>query len=190
MLKAENVIAIDPGAHGVGLSVIVARELALVRYVKGGAFNAKKEYASGMSHISALSARVWETLDFENRMDNRFKSLLDKGTVLVLEWPQVYVPRRSNPYQVVGEAASLLWLAAVNGAIAANWAGNVYMVHPHDWKKNVPTEKVLPKRIMQELSETEKEVLIEGLQLCPKNLQHNIWDAVGIDLFGAGRGVC
>ena len=183
-ISPKHIVAVDPGAHGAGLSILKDRRLINAQYVRGAKFNAKKEYQTALQYIDFLGERITEEINH----------ILDSDPwprLLIVEWPQVYMSRGKNPYKAVGEAASLLWLAALAGAIAAYWTrwsgGSVCSVHPHDWKGNMPTETVLTRRIYEELSREELAVLQEGLDNCPASLQHNIWDAVGIGLDGAGR---
>jgi len=99
------------------------------------------------------------------------------GQVFV-EVPQQYpsspVPRKS-----------LEQLTLVAGAIThALSASDVSRIYPRQWKGQVP-KPVMLRRIQSHLTDPEK-TLVEDLSL-PTSTAHNVWDAVGICLWAAGR---
>ncbi len=103
-------------------------------------------------------------------------NLLGHATVVV-ERPQVDGRTRKIKLQDV--------LDLSYAAGAAGGAGAV-KVFPRDWKGNVP-KKVMARRIDRSLDPAERRVLAACLVDVPKDLQHNVWDAVGIGLWHLGR---
>ncbi len=97
---------------------------------------------------------------------------------LWLEDQQIY--RNSNV-----DAHSLLAVSRVVGALAFHVpADQVELVRPAAWKGQVPKD-VCNRRTHARLTPAEK-VLLE-LAKCPKSLEHNLMDAIGIGLWAVKR---
>jgi len=97
---------------------------------------------------------------------------------LVIEDPRVYPITNVDPN-------NLMTLAKAVGAIVANVkALHTKLVTPSRWKKSVP-KKIHQKRILRAMSQSETQLLENCL--CPKSLQHNVVDAIGIGLWELRR---
>lgn len=99
-------------------------------------------------------------------------------TKVVIECPRIYPQARQK-----GDQNDLINLARVVGQLE-RWAEcPVQIVYPRDWKGTVDPD-VMIDRIKKRLTN------IEGLQVRlpkAKSKHHNVWDAVGINLWATGR---
>ena len=59
-------------------------------------------------------------------------------------------------------------------------------VSPAAWKGQVP-KKIHHPRILRSLSEVEREIVLDVLDLLPASTRHNVLDAVGIGLWALKR---
>lgn len=102
--------------------------------------------------------------------------------------PVVYVERMQFSMSRKGRVKDLLDLAFIGGVVAASVGPSaVHPVTALQWKGAVPKD-IQRKRDSARLTPDEMRVLQWGLESMPKGLQHNVWDAVGIGLYGLGRG--
>ncbi len=106
-------------------------------------------------------------------------SELDKENLkLIIEDPRIYPVTNVRPNDLMKLANSV-------GAIVAKVnAKFTKLVTPSRWKKSIP-KTIHQKRILRCLSPEEKQILDNCL--CPKSLQHNVVDAIGIGLWHVGR---
>ncbi len=94
---------------------------------------------------------------------------------IAIEVPQVY---RMSP----GDPNDLIALASVVGAITHSFDAPVSMYLPAAWKKQAKKE-VVKRWIEKALSPEE----LARIEMKPKSLAHNVFDAVGIGLHHFGR---
>jgi hypothetical protein len=98
----------------------------------------------------------------------------------VVEVPQVY-PQHPVPPQ------DLVTLSFTAGRFVGQVMGEVWIVHPHEWKGNLPKE-VCANRVRSKLSSKELLVLVKCEGTVPVKQMHNVLDAIGIGLFFLKRG--
>lgn len=97
--------------------------------------------------------------------------------IFVIEKPMIYAPKHWK-----GDPNDLIDLAIVVGEIKGYYEGHEYevnLVEPWEWKGQTPKE-VTKNQIDKELEMDEMKVLKQALMKHPKNLRHNIYDAVGL----------
>lgn len=101
---------------------------------------------------------------------------------LTIEQPQVYVGRKNK-----GDANDLIRLANVVGACAAGGVGaRVRLITPNRWKGQMP--KPVHHRLMRsKLNVSEKALLAKLVSDVPEGKRHNVFDAVCLALWAAGR---
>ena len=97
---------------------------------------------------------------------------------IVIERPQVYIPRLMK-----GDPNDLINLAMVVGALLATLHGPGETVLPASWKGQVPKD-IMVNRIKKRLAPEE---LARAMLPKTKDLQHNVFDAIGIGLWAVGR---
>lgn len=109
-------------------------------------------------------------------LSNKFSDLTGNVDIVVIEKPQVYSPKHWK-----GDPNDLINVAIAAGECGGSF-GHGYDVHyvlPATWKGQTPKE-VTKNQINKELDMDEMKVLKQALMKHPKNLRHNIYDAVGI----------
>lgn len=105
----------------------------------------------------------------------------DEDPTVYVEIPQVY-PGSALEH---GKTEDLLMLATSGGpGLMLSPYSN--MVRPRQWKGQLPKE-VCGRRIVSTLSPEELETVAESMAEVAPSLQHNVWDAIGIGLWGCGR---
>lgn len=181
-----NLLAVDPGQRGCGVAIFsdeeskrpcrcrsnlacdcpdhptLVRAAYVLNYVDSG--NGAESWA-GM----ARAVRAWL-----NRHTGCHR--------LIIECPQVY----PGPQQKGGTKGQndLIALAAVAGTIVGELREipSVSRVLPREWKGTLDADE-MTKRVRGRLSPTE----LARCEPCPKSLEHNLLDAVGIGLHAVGR---
>lgn len=163
-MAAENlVVGIDPGLRGCGVAILINRTVVAAKYVK----NECREERGPKAWVSMASA-------VSSFVDAHLAH--NKGPLaLVQEVMKVYPKQK-------GDAADLLELNGVNGAIAALVPANTYQAYfARDWKGQVPKE-IHNSRIEAKL-QTAEAAVIDSIQ----SLRHNVLDAIGIGFYYVGR---
>lgn len=114
-------------------------------------------------------------------MAGRFRNFLSCNAVI--EKPRIYPQVKQRK----GDLNDLVDLAMVAGAVAAG-VDEPYFVrtlYPHEWKGNMPKEK-MTALIRSRLSDSESNLVALEERACGR-LIHNVLDAVGIGLYVSGR---
>lgn len=161
-LKAGTIGCIDPGVRGCGYAEFFDSTLEFCRYVRGK--------VEGNGYVVARD------------MAMEFEYFVYANTVCI-EKPRVYPQVRQRK----GDQNDLIDLAMVAGAIAGSVAKGSKLItyYPHEWKGNMPKEK-MTKHILSLLSPAERALVDKEQEKCGA-LIHNVIDAVGIGLFRLGR---
>ncbi len=156
-------IAIDPSISELGLAVFESFEITRVKRIKGPKTAGDQEANRLRLLLGHLQHELWSIMTLGTRYG---------GWDLVIEWPEVYAARKTDPND-------LLLLAGVVGAIIGqfDWR-TVYSYRPKEWKGQVPKE-IHNDRVMKKLPEK----IITELDRIPKTYRHNVVDACGLALF-------
>lgn len=156
-------ISMDPGIRGCGVSIWIGDKVAAATYVKN-----TQTSGNGPRECATMAAAVHRWIDKD----------FDKPTMLILEWPQIYVSRiREGKMQE--DPNDLLSLCGVDAALSGLFL-DVPVTHylPNFWKGNMDGD-VMVERIKGRLHPDEK----DRVELpSAKGLGHNVWDAIGIGL--------
>jgi hypothetical protein len=155
------VIALDPGVKAAGVAVFIDGELDFAWLAQGKSWQ-----------DTAYDA-------FQGLYRSKCRDPHQYTTKVVIERPQVYQQRKLK-----GDPNDLVSVALMAGAFCG-YAGSsalrpeIVSVFPRYWKGQVDPD-VMIERIKGKLSKEET-----GRVELPrkKNLQHNVWDAVGIGLW-------
>jgi hypothetical protein len=165
-------LAIDPGLRQCGVSIFEGTSLH-------GAWLARSRV------LKDRGPKAWFAM-----AEKVFESWLQRAPArgylvhsLVVEVPQVYWRARRRGKAGGGNAADLIELAGVVGAISS-LAPVLNRVHflPRKWKGQVP-KKVHNARVMKRLSSAEQGFI----EPTPASLLNNVIDSVGLGLFHLGR---
>lgn len=169
MNKQHMIIAIDPGSKGCGVAVLVNGELQKAYYYK-----AREDFiwVEGTDQLGDLSS-----------------------VVVFLEKPQVYKKRGIGSSALKGDPNDLVTISVEGGLLAGRFLEQARTSNfgapprcsletfvPATWKKQLPKE-VMQERLKKILTETE----LKRIEKTTAPLMHNVWDAVGIGLWGAKR---
>lgn len=156
----STLIAVDPGTRFTSVAVFEDRRLARVNAFK--------------SELPSLPDRI-------NNMVTSCADWLDRwpDTVLV-EVPRVYPDQHKKV-----DPEDLISLSLVAGAFLV-LGDKSKMVRPSEWKGQMPKE-VCQRRIEKILTLEELRISQWVVGQFPPDLQHNLWDAIGIGLYGVGR---
>ena len=163
-MKNENfVIGVDPGLRGCGVGLVLGGIVVGAAYVKN-------------SNTSGRGPSAWVKMAEEvSRFVNQQGVFTGGTTALVQEVMKVY-PRQK------GDAADLLELNGVNGAIAASLKCDTHIGYfAREWKGQVPKD-IHNARIELKLTPEEKARIVST-----PSLRHNVLDAIGIAFYYIGR---
>lgn len=97
-------------------------------------------------------------------------------TQIVIEIPQVYKTGKSDPRDLIRLA-----YAAGRSTVLAPHA-EVRLVHPRAWKGNTK-KHITEQRVLAELTPVE----LSSIQMPPRSLANNVFDAIGLGLKMVGR---
>jgi hypothetical protein len=156
-----RILTIDPGLAGCGVAASNEKQIERALYV------------------------ACEATAFEERLDEMPARLLEgfggSFDLLLIEFPQTYGGRASR-----GDTNDLLRLCGMASVLfrhGAQFAAKRNFVAPSAWKSNVDSD-ICVQRAQMRLSPNEtKRVALPSA----KSLQHNVWDAVGINLWACRR---
>ena len=158
----ELVIAIDPGVHGCGVAFLVNGQLKHARYIRP-------------EDLGAMAGAWW---------------LGVTEVSFILEKPQVYKARlmKGDPNDLIDVAVSGGEMLGRLYAFAIQHVGPpsriiIEKIVPAVWKKQLPKE-VVQERLKERLTPHELTTMQKPK---PASLMHNVWDAVGIGLWGVKR---
>jgi hypothetical protein len=96
-------------------------------------------------------------------------------TRVIIERPRIYTKMKGDP-------ADILNLLEVGATFQGMLGRPVEWVEPHAWKGNIDPD-AMTERIHGRLLPAE----LKRIDPCPKSLEHNILDAIGIGLATLGR---
>jgi hypothetical protein len=114
-------------------------------------------------------------------------------THTIAELPEVYRPKHSkgNPNDLIPLAVECGILGGLAYAFGVQ-TKNQCLVLPKKWKGQLP-KRVTKKRFQNQMNRTERAVTEAASRLIPgpttgkNSLHHNMWDALGIGLYGIGK---
>ena len=100
--------------------------------------------------------------------------------------PDVLVLEQMTPRDIPN-AADLIAVSHT-GAYVAGALRPVVLLYPtaQEWKGSVP-KRIHHPRLAAKLTPAERAVVAEAAVRVPASLLHNVWDAVGLGLWGLGR---
>ena len=156
-------IAIDPSISELGLAVFENFEITKIKRITGP----KTVGAQEARRLKLLLGKLQQELFALTRL-----GLQHGGWDLVIEWPEVYSSRKTDPND-------LLLLAGVVGMIVGgfDWR-RVYSYRPKEWKGQVP-KAIHNERTMKQMSDK----ILTELRHIPGSYRHNVVDACGLALF-------
>jgi len=114
-------------------------------------------------------------------------------TEAVMQMPKISVSNLAIEDQQIYrtsqiDAHALLAVARVVGAVIAYYSFCPHrLVKPSKWKGQLP-KNICGARTLSKLSSEEKALI--GKAGCPRYLEHNLLDAIGIGLWATGRRSC
>lgn len=163
-------VAIDPGKHGCGVAEFIGTELVKACYLKNG------------------DGEGWFLRPGGTAAGADFDSDLVNAVAFILEKPQIYRTRKMK-----GDQNDLVDISVAGGFLlgqlhvqATGIVGSdrvtVEKITPSVWKKQLKKE-IAHERINKKLTAQEK----SAFNKTEESLMHNVWDAVGIGLWGVGR---
>jgi len=164
-LGRELVIAIDPGVHGCGVAFLINGKLKAAYYVPTNTESLIRDDMIDLHEVKATEA------------------------CFILEKPQIYKTRLLK-----GDPNDLIDVAVAGGEMLGRlydivvWHVSreritVEKIVPAVWKKQLPKE-VVQERVKPKLTPQELACVVKPK---PASLMHNVWDAVGIGLWGVKR---
>jgi len=158
-----RLLAVDPGIRGSGVAFFLDGVLQKARYIKSPMIAGNRAIeAAGMA-------------------EQIFDLYRDDVDILALEWPQVYTQGKLK-----GDPADLLPLAAIGASLVCLYKpSTVFSYLPEQWKGQLPKGEVYEARLKAHLQISELTTI--DTESCPKSLQHNVLDAIGIGLHCLGR---
>lgn len=123
--------------------------------------------------VDAYMLRASDLCDMINQVVDVFRTW-PPDVLAVVEWPRIYPRTKQNPND-------LRALCAVAGAVCTQ--AKCKLVEPRAWKgtlkKTTHHERLASQLTPDEISK----ILSSG----PRHLHHNVWDAVGLALYGFDR---
>lgn len=110
--------------------------------------------------------------------------LADEEITVVTERMQVY---KFSPVRNADLTDLLLMSGYMAGRVHASYPLLTWLKpEPREWKGNTP-KKIHHRRVMKKLSLQEQAAASVALENVPESLQHNVWDAIGLGLWGMKR---
>lgn len=165
-------IAIDPGVQHCGVAVIRGGEGRTLKWAGLVRHERQAEHSLAWARRLADSVRL--------AVRTRFAIGTPSLWRLVVEVPRIYPAARQK-----GDQNDLIAVAGVAYACAGAFGfipfENVQQVYPRDWKGTIDADTTIARV---------KERLGAGDAVpdeCPKSLEHNVYDAIGIGLWSVGR---
>jgi hypothetical protein len=176
-MKADYILAIDPGLHGCGATFGIRGTIKRAAYVRGNPDT--KASIPDLWYEMAAAVLAWD-------QDNNFEHQKSLSTELVIECPQVYKASHQRGGKEKTDPQDIVNLAGCVGAIVALLTGyyspRIYL--PREWKGQVPKE-ICHARAIKAL--TPDELVIVNAGCTPKSLAHNVLDSVAMYLKHSGR---
>jgi len=159
--------SVDPGIRGCGVALFLDDNLSRAAYIKN-----HLEKGNGPREAAQMALAVQDWVFDQN------VPLVER---LVVEWPKVYQGSKQK-----GDPADLLPLAAIDACLCLLFPRAHHVIYtPQEWKGTVDGD-VMTERIKARLTASETAELTANLK-CPKHLQHNVYDGIGLGLFALGR---
>lgn len=160
----DSVLAFDPGVQNVAMCLLKAGKVARLELI---------EASEGQQRMFAMVDAVRRALPNQR-----------PGKV-VIEWPEIYTSTsawKGNPNNIRDLAA-----VAFGVACEVEYKYDLYSVLalPRTWKGNLPKE-VHHARILTGLSPAQRKAVNVALTKVAPSLRHNLWDALGLALWGLG----
>jgi hypothetical protein len=166
-----GLIAIDPGVHSMAIAVFNGDVLV----------DAWNQDRAPLDYDAKTVSEVVEGWGSPSvRLINRIQGHTLPGSQIVGERQVVYPGAkglRTNPNDLLDLA---MCSGAFYGALCVDMHASLRLVEPAEWKAQVPKD-ICRRRIEAMLTEAEKACIKKGGEM------HNVYDAIGIGLFGLGR---
>lgn len=167
-----NLVSVDPGIRAMGAAWFSDGKLIACKLIRNPAGDGS--LADHMLVVESFALWVRAVAH------TRFNGFTGAQPRLAIEIPRVYPAARQK-----GDQNDLINLAVVAGGVAGHFApGLVTRYYPRDWKGSVNPEES-NRRVVERLGASELETMARTE--CPKSLQHNLIDAIGVGLFHLGR---
>lgn len=158
--------AIDPGVHHCGVAYYAKGVLKAAALVK-------KTNPNSVGYEGAL--------DLAAATSTWARKLSHRAELVIVERMRVYPGARAeNPNDLLDVCAAASSIASI---LVQSQACRIESLFAFTWKGNVP-KKIMTNRIKERL--TTDEMLAVDLS-CGRTLAHNVFDAIGIGLWKAGR---
>ncbi len=106
-----------------------------------------------------------------------------RGATCFVEYPRDYPgeKRKVDPNDLI----KLALRAGRAYEALISWGNTVHLVYPRDWKGGAIPKDISHQRIKADLTREEHRVLQAYMAPVSPGLRHNVWDAIGITLYGA-----
>jgi hypothetical protein len=169
-----GLIAIDPGVHSMAIAVF-HDDGKLIQ-----AWNEKSKSIFKPDVKLSVAEQVERWGSPSVRLVNRLQATAPNGVHIIGERQVVYPGAkglRTNPNDLLDLA---MCAGAFYGALCVDMRSTLRLVEPAEWKAQVPKD-ICRRRIEAMLTPAEKSAIKKGGEM------HNIYDAIGIGLFGLGR---
>ena len=127
----------------------------------------------------------WALFDSCRRLQRCGLGYPDAGTIddLIIECPKLRPRGEKNPNAILSVARNAGEWA---GRFESRCAAPVRYVTPNDWKGGTPKD-ISHARIWANLDDKEKAIADAAVKGIAAGKRHNVFDAIGLGLFGVGR---
>lgn len=172
--------ALDPGLRHCGFTVATLQGVAVDAWLPRSKV---RSHQSGGERIPAENGPVaWRGMVSAIYLDLRERGHLERITVLVVEWPEIYREEKKGKKLRKVNPNDLLELAAVDGGLACALPRleRYERFTPRQWKKQY-RKKNYQDQILEELSPEE----LALLEQTPESLRHNVIESLGLARFTA-----
>ena len=171
------ILAIDPGLRHLGATVASLEGRVVDAWLPRS--TAKARMQEGQRIPAPEGALAWRGMVLAVVEGLRARGHLERITVLVLEWPEIYKEEKRGKLQKTNPN-DLLELAAVLGGLACLLPAvqRYERFTPRAWKRSFPKGDY-QRAIINALSEEERGLLLAT----PESLRHNVIESIGLARF-------
>lgn len=173
------ILALDPGLRQCGTTVATLKGVAVDAWLPRS--KVRPRQVEGERIPAAEGPLAWRGMVSAIYMDLRERGHLERITVLVVEWPEIYREEKKGKLRKVNPN-DLLELAAVDGGLACALPKleRYERFTPRVWKKSYPKGDY-QAAIVHALSPEERALL----ELTPASMRHNVIESLGMARFMA-----